>query len=725
MLLSSTSSPSLPFVHARGLSLREQHLHNLAVHEESKATVEDHLLLQSHSLVPIAYECLKEATSFIFKKPSRASTLPTEILLQIFGHFEPRLSDHTSLLSHESTLLPLVNCAAVCRRWNEVATPVLWKSPVMMGMSSFEKFVGGLMPRADSEIVPSEDGTELSKSKDSDKSSLVKLPTSTNIKHLTLSATFPEAHRYSQKLSTLFSSFILTVPGSTYNLKTLDIAFCKSISNFTLQRCAHLLRNLENLNLSGGGRSEICVIKVARECRQLKRLGLGWNSAVGDFCVKEVVRLCEQLEWLDLSGCPRVGDASCFAIAKYLGGERRLGVSSGSQVSVSGNSDVTEVDGSLESENGQQQHHGTSGNHVTAPKLRPPRIHTSGLILGNGMRLMSPTSEHLESFLNSPQIQEIAPDVVPSSPVPIPGANSRTLNAAEPEVVASPTTLGDVDPASTGVHLNSCNKTHESQTTASATTTQTSFTPSFNNPINNSHRDSQPTGIKYLSLNYCTLITNTGVKEILEKCGGLGRLRVLNVQGCHEVRFWGIHRSLDTLASQRDEYTMENLGRKNTREGSSSSSSDWVEGYKDLEDDVWSEDEKSVLSSSPPSSSSLGGTGVMRYMTPGATVTGNMGAPTTTTGPLTPSAPAGGDTNLETGLQNIKFVRVGVRHKKGTAASSSLKEKHLWFAYVKRVNDAVKGIYVDTSSADGEERNVLRKRRKVRLNLEGFVPFWG
>ncbi|KAJ3412901.1 hypothetical protein HDV05_008765 [Chytridiales sp. JEL 0842] len=244
--------------------------------------------------------------SKLTKSGGKASALPTEILLQILTPFQPPLSSPptsptspapSSLLSLSSTLSTLVQCTLVCKSWNRVATPLLYTSPLLKSPQSFEKMLDAL-------------------------ENPFKSPTlhASLIKTLPLPLLLSEAHRNHLILSKLFTRAVLETPGLTSNLTTLDLSFVKGVSNYTLQKTAHLLGNLEALNLGGTAVSEICVIKLARSCgRSLRRLGLGWNQGVGDFGIREVVGVCENLEWLDLSGCARVTDAGCLAIAKALG----------------------------------------------------------------------------------------------------------------------------------------------------------------------------------------------------------------------------------------------------------------------------------------------------------------------------------------------------------------------------------------------------------------------
>ncbi|KAJ3154357.1 hypothetical protein HDU89_008425 [Geranomyces variabilis] len=238
------------------------------------------------------------------RNTSVVAHFPPELLVQIFSHFDPPSRDtSTAFLSPSCTIAALRHCASVCRWWNHVATRVLWRRPRVYDAARFEKLV----------VVAENASAALAKSDNSGRT----FAYPDLIQHLSLSQTLSEPHRYAHRLSPLLVRLI-SLP--TLHLATLDLGFCKGVSNFALQRCAHALRSLTSLNLAGGGRSEICVIKLASECRDLKRLGLGWNSAVTDFCVREVGRWCPNLEWIDLSGCYGVGDTGVIWLVKGLVG---------------------------------------------------------------------------------------------------------------------------------------------------------------------------------------------------------------------------------------------------------------------------------------------------------------------------------------------------------------------------------------------------------------------
>lgn len=241
------------------------------------------------------------------KKTPASMRIPFELLLQIFSQLTPPPISSSAHFSAGHTVATLHSCASVCKRWNAVATRLLYRKPVIYSTTKFSAFV-----------------STMESGKTYNYLSL--------LSHMSLSPTLPEPSRHNSQLSP-YMSRLLTLPNIA--LTTLDISFCKGISNYTLQKCAGGLRGLQSLNLSGGGRSEICVIRIARECGPtLKRFGLSWNGHLGDFSVREIGRLCTKLEWIDLSGCWRVGDAGVCGLAR--GGGRLKYVSLSYCTSVTG-----------------------------------------------------------------------------------------------------------------------------------------------------------------------------------------------------------------------------------------------------------------------------------------------------------------------------------------------------------------------------------------------------
>ncbi|KAI8908114.1 hypothetical protein DFJ77DRAFT_164842 [Powellomyces hirtus] len=414
------------------------------------------------------------------------ASFPPELLVQIFSHFDPPSRDSsTAFLSPASTIAALRHCASVCRWWNRVATRVLWRRPRVYDAARFEKLVSIAELACQS---PQSHNTAMTTTT-TDPTTRTTFAYPELIQHLSLSQTLSEPHRYAHRLSPLLVRLV-SLP--TLHLATLDLGFCKGVSNFALQRCAHALRSLTSLNLAGGGRSEICVIKLASECRGLRRLGLGWNSAVTDFCVREVGRWCPLLEWIDLSGCYGVGDTGILWLVKGLVGSDPV-----------------------------HSAKGASGHKGSMPPLR---LRPVAMVPSNAPSPGSPSSATTPA---SPWSPGFSPHYrVPSSPIAAaPPARARTPTGTK----SSSTPLATAIPSPAGAASSS-------SLSSSSTSTQ-----------GHSHSQSLPSSfalapapirprrsvLKHINLSYCTHITTIAVRDLLLKCGD--SLDVVNIVGCGDM----------------------------------------------------------------------------------------------------------------------------------------------------------------------------------------------
>ncbi|KAJ3328696.1 hypothetical protein HDU76_009474 [Blyttiomyces sp. JEL0837] len=493
---------------------------------------------------------------------SIAQNLPAELLFTILSHFDPQPDEAATLLSPAATTAPIAECALVNRWWNRVATVTLWKRPWVHDLSRLEKMVNAaeLSSPSSSSVSSSEnDGSD-------NPSALVKktAPATHNyptlICHLSLSTTLSESHRYSTRLSTLLTRS-LQLPN--INLTTLDLGFCKGVTNFALQRAAHALSNLSSLNLAGGGRSEICVIKVARECgSRLRRLGLGWNFGLGDFCVREVARLCWKLEWLDVSGCSKITDSGCFGIAKGLTSGGSSGGGNGTVVSSPTGERIVSVVGSPVSVTAvsmglsqQQQHQqqrvldllGSSPNLGVSitPELAGSPSESALDRFGSIVSSTNPLQRQHD--VSSPIPIPVSSTSGSTRPVTPPDAATGTAATAVGSVILRPVTpcpLTPTPPCSpaatpTPVPMGATPRPLSIVVTESLMGSTGAPSSVVNTPVRSLGTllttqvkpvQVQPqSSLRYLGLNHCSLVTDAGVKEIVERCGG--SLEVLNVVG--------------------------------------------------------------------------------------------------------------------------------------------------------------------------------------------------
>ncbi|TPX51383.1 hypothetical protein SeLEV6574_g00322 [Synchytrium endobioticum] len=230
------------------------------------------------------------------RSSSTAAALPVELLLAVFSFYDPPPTaiEANALLTTSSTTSPLLSCALVCRRWCVPALQTLWCRPRVYDVGRFEKIVKTIELSA---LYINNDPA----------SRVLNAPAA------------PKGQRHISKLSTLLPRILLTTSFHS-SLALLDLGFCKGISNYSLLKSAHSLTNLQSLNLAGGGRSEIVIIKIANECPLLRRFGLAWNEGVTDFVLKEIGRKLLHLEWLDLSGCWKLSDAGILGFARCQNG---------------------------------------------------------------------------------------------------------------------------------------------------------------------------------------------------------------------------------------------------------------------------------------------------------------------------------------------------------------------------------------------------------------------
>lgn len=105
--------------------------------------------------------------------------------------------------------------------------------------------------------------------------------------------------RKSLELSCVFKEICIAT-----HLHTLDISFCKGISNLDLKKLAPYLSNLVSLNVSGGFRDDKTVLSLLRSCSgSLLHLSVAWNPPLTDASLILIASYCTKLQSLDLSGC--------------------------------------------------------------------------------------------------------------------------------------------------------------------------------------------------------------------------------------------------------------------------------------------------------------------------------------------------------------------------------------------------------------------------------------
>ncbi|KAJ1970234.1 hypothetical protein IWQ62_000061 [Dispira parvispora] len=197
-------------------------------------------------------------------------------------------------------------CALVNQVWNLAATLRLWRRPVLRTLSTVDLFNRTLASAScaimvgDHHTVPWLDGR----------------PTTHSyldyIVHLDFTS-LDSVQRNSSRLSRLMACTLRYIRISS--LQTLDLGFCKGLSNYHLQRLAPQLGSLETLNLAGSGRQDIVLAKLVQHTPRLTRLSLAWNIQLTTFGIIQLAHRCPQLQYLDLSHCSLVEDTAVIALA--------------------------------------------------------------------------------------------------------------------------------------------------------------------------------------------------------------------------------------------------------------------------------------------------------------------------------------------------------------------------------------------------------------------------
>ncbi|KAJ3215487.1 hypothetical protein HDU67_000345 [Dinochytrium kinnereticum] len=332
-----------------------------------------------------------------------------------------------------------------------------------------------------------------------------------------------------------------------------------------LSASAAALSTLTALNLSGGGRTEICVIQIATSCPLLKRLGLAWNLAVGDFAVSEIARLCPRLEWLDLSGCARVSDKALHAVALHLGDQSRAKrVGEGKAAALA--SAVTarrrvglSVSTVLEPTSGSSSPMTSPSSWVLSPRTVP--THALGFLEDAATpfssttpsSIPSPTS-HLRAATN--RISSVL-TTIEDHPWP-PGLMMTLGGMSASPSVTSPTIIRSAwsDPS-----LSSTSQITEEESlptppstprlsrrvllrSQSSPSAKTTTSPSVT--VDAPHEENRRKGrLRHMNLGHCVLVTDVGVSDLLDRCGR--SLVSVNVVGCPDV-LMGVERKKGKLA---------------------------------------------------------------------------------------------------------------------------------------------------------------------------------
>jgi hypothetical protein len=187
------------------------------------------------------------------------------------------------ILEHVGDFKQLIKFSVVCRQWKRVILSLVYRHPLLTSYIQFNKFV-----------ISQNAGL---------------------IKHLTFSGQLKESCRNNPRLSKSLTNLLT----SGVELTTFDISFCKGITNQTLESVSTCLSGLVKLNLSGGGRSDSCIIAILTNCRQhIQELNMSWNLSITDKTLVYIGNNCPKLTILSIAGCHRITDLGIIGLSQNL-----------------------------------------------------------------------------------------------------------------------------------------------------------------------------------------------------------------------------------------------------------------------------------------------------------------------------------------------------------------------------------------------------------------------
>ncbi|CAG8496337.1 3365_t:CDS:2 [Ambispora leptoticha] len=196
------------------------------------------------------------------------NNLPTELLHSVF-----------SLLANDQKTISQVTL--VCRQWNAIARPLLYRRPQIFSLQAFHKFLK--IPKFSGLLVREID--------------LSLLP-----------------HRWSNITDPDIIALISLCP----NLTFLDINYCAQLHDSTLKHIARTLGpHLTNLNVSQCPKfTDDGFMALATECSALTTLNFSYTD-ITDLALSQIATTCPTIRWLNLKCCELVTDLSLLELRKW------------------------------------------------------------------------------------------------------------------------------------------------------------------------------------------------------------------------------------------------------------------------------------------------------------------------------------------------------------------------------------------------------------------------
>ncbi|CAG8556392.1 17350_t:CDS:1 [Funneliformis caledonium] len=244
-------------------------------------------------------------------KPSKRSSSSISIMNKQKYHVVKKATIHRlpielmlCVLEQLPTKRDLYNCLFVCKSWNHIVTPFLYKSPQICHLSQnfpIKKY-GPLIRMLD-----------LSTGHDHVTDGTIQLIAMScpNLRRINLSRC---SHISDASLEALAKN------SCSSSLISINLCGCRKITDLGLKYLSKSCHSLTSLSMADCGKiSDKGVIFIARSCPRLRQIRLSDCPRVTEQSIEVLVQNCTRLSWLDIARIGKITDSSVRVIANSCG----------------------------------------------------------------------------------------------------------------------------------------------------------------------------------------------------------------------------------------------------------------------------------------------------------------------------------------------------------------------------------------------------------------------
>ncbi|KAI4339322.1 hypothetical protein MLD38_024279 [Melastoma candidum] len=107
------------------------------------------------------------------------------------------------------------------------------------------------------------------------------------------------------------------IGGNLFFLQSLDVSYCRKLTDLGLEAVAEGCPDLQRLYLEGCRFvTDKLLLSISHNCRKLKELGLQGCNNVTDQGISDLVDRCHKVEFLDINKCSNIGDLGVSRVAE-------------------------------------------------------------------------------------------------------------------------------------------------------------------------------------------------------------------------------------------------------------------------------------------------------------------------------------------------------------------------------------------------------------------------